>query len=380
MTRLVLICAVAALMIAACTPAPPPPKSTSVMAQALTPIPTLALPATDVPTVSSVSVVHINAGPSETMPAATQITTTAAQNPLATDTPSETPTVISMVIAVPATEVSTATLPSATQAPAETPTPVATLPRIDHYVFTRPFPRSDTLVDYIDRTYPYGSSQNGSREVHLGVDYANRRNTVILAVGAGEVVFAGPDSSTRIGPAFDYYGNTVVVKHDVLSPDGLPVYTLYGHMEKITVKTGQIITAGDPIGTVGDSGIAIGPHLHLEVRVGGNGLDDHSTRNPDLWIQPYPGYGTLAGYVSNAKGLPIRGQLVLVRIGTRTRETYTYGERVNGDAVWQENFTLGDLPAGTYDVIVSDNGNVRFQANVSIRAGETAFVDIRLKD
>jgi murein DD-endopeptidase MepM/ murein hydrolase activator NlpD len=318
------------------------------------------------------STIIIQATPSQAEPA----TTAAETETLLPPTESFTPTVASVVVA---------SVSSATPEQAETPTlmpltAAPALPRIDHYLFSRPFPRSDTLLDYIDRTYPYGSTQNGAREVHLGVDYANVRHTTILAIGAGTVVFAGPDSSTRIGPEYDYYGNVVLVKHDTLSPEGLPVYTLYGHMEKINVKVDQYVTPGDPVGTVGDSGIAIGPHLHLEVRVGGDGLDYRTTRNPDLWIKPYPGYGTIAGRVTTKSGMPVYSQLVLIRTETRPRETYTYGDRVNSDAVWQENFTLADLPAGSYEVLISDNGNVRFRETVSIRDGQTAFVEIVLED
>jgi len=351
-----------------------PPDTISVLVQAMTPIPTLALRATTtnetIPNAMQISTISIQASPSQITVEVVEPSPTMTENvpPTATATP------ISVVVASVTTPQPTDTAPVPTES-----TPTA-LPRIDHYLFTRPFPRSDTLIDYIDRTYPYGSTQSGAREVHLGADYANLRHTTILAIGAGTVVFAGADSSTRIGPDYDYYGNAVLVKHDALSPEALPVYTLYGHLEKINVKVDQYVTPGDPLGTVGDSGIAIGPHLHLELRVGGNGLDYRTTRNPDLWIAPYPGYGTIAGRVSSATGMPVYGQLVLIRAGERTRETYTYGERVNGDAVWQENFTLGDLPAGSYEVLISDNGNVRFRETVSIRDGQTSFVEIVLRD
>lgn len=346
----------------------------AVLAQAMTPIPTLALRATAtiMSSPTQMNTISIQATPLQTEGVEPSPTMTESIPPTETATP------VSVVVASVATiapqNTDTAPLPTD-----YTPTP-AVLPRIDHYLFTRPFPRSDTLIDYVDRTYPYGSTQSGAREVHLGADYANVRHTTILAIGAGTVVFAGSDSSTRIGPDYDYYGNAVLVKHDALSPEGLAVYTLYGHMEKINVKVDQYVTPGDPLGTVGDSGIAIGPHLHLEVRVGGNGLDYRTTRNPDLWIAPYPGYGTIAGRVSSATGMPVYGQLVLIRAGERTRETYTYGERVNGDATWQENFTLGDLPAGSYEVLISDNGNVSFRETISLRDGQTSFVEIALED
>jgi murein DD-endopeptidase MepM/ murein hydrolase activator NlpD len=366
-----------ALSAAACQPAGLPtatPVDSAVLAQAMTPIPTLALRPTETHESANLqSTIFI-----ETTPLQVEAVSTESIPSTPTIAATFAPTIESIVIG----SVSSATTESDTPPPTAfmTSTPLPALPRIDHYLFARPFPRSDALIDYLDRTYPYGSTQGGAREVHLGVDYANVRHTTILAIGAGTVVFAGPDSSVRLGPAYDYYGNTVLVKHDTLSPEGLPVYTLYGHMEKINVKVDQYVTPGDPVGTVGDSGIAIGPHLHLEVRVGGDGHDYRTTRNPDLWIAPYPGYGTIAGRVTSAQGMPVYSQLVLIRTETRPRETYTYGERVNGDAVWQENFAMGDLPAGSYDVLISDNGNVRFRETVSVRDGQTTFVEIVLED
>jgi murein DD-endopeptidase MepM/ murein hydrolase activator NlpD len=59
------------------------------------------------------------------------------------------------------------------------------------------------------------------------------------------------------------YGNLVVIKHDG------DLTTHYGHCEKILVKPGQTLRAGAVIGTVGETGVATGPHLHLEVRRSG---------------------------------------------------------------------------------------------------------------
>lgn len=366
------LCMLLVTGLAACQPTATPAatqSSSAELAQAITPIPTLALRATQTQSADAApAVIHLSADSTSPTPEPSQT----PLPPSPTAAPTQAATAETVVVE---------SLPTETGIPAtELPTlaPMTPLPRVDHYLFARPFPRSDTLVDYIDRTYPYGGTQQGNREVHLGDDYANPRNTPILSIGAGTVVFAGTDDSTRVGPDYNYYGNVVVIRHDALSPEGLPVYSLYGHMQTINVKTDQYVMQGIPVGTIGDSGIAIGPHLHLEIRVGGNGLDYRTTRNPDLWIAPYPGYGTLAGRISNQNGMPVRGQLVLVRSGSRTRETYTYGERVNGDAVWQENFTLGDLPAGTYEVVISDNGNIRFRQDVSILNGQTAFVEIVL--
>jgi murein DD-endopeptidase MepM/ murein hydrolase activator NlpD len=90
--------------------------------------------------------------------------------------------------------------------------------------------------------------------LHAGVDFAAPLGTPEYAVMDGVVVKAGPASG---------FGQAVYIQHangDV---------TVYGHMEKILVTTGQVVHAGDTIALLGAEGEATGPHLHLEVHVGG---------------------------------------------------------------------------------------------------------------
>jgi len=338
----------AALVAAACQPAvevEPSPTATEdlvALAANFTPIPTISL------------------ATATTLPTATA---TITEMPTQTNTP------------VPATEIAASQTPVPSEMPLPTNTPV--LERVDHYWLSRPIAQENDLVHWVDRTYPYGGTQFGTREVHLGVEFVNQRFTAVYAAGDGSVLFAGEDSVIQFGPERDYYGNVVVIEHNQLSPDGLPLYTLYGHLQDIRVEVGQPILAGERVGRVGDTGIAIGPHLHFEVRVG-DVYDYRSTRNPELWIQPYPGYGTLAGQVSGIDN-PY-GIVLQVRSDSVQREVYTYGsDRVNSDPAWDENFALGDLPAGSYEVYISDsNGRIQFRQDVTIEAGKTNWLDVDL--
>ena len=68
-------------------------------------------------------------------------------------------------------------------------------------------------------------------------------------------------------------GFTVVIEH-------LPgLYSLYYHLDSLSVREGQRVSQGDRIGTVGSTGLATGPHLHWEVRSAGVAVD------PDLLVK-----------------------------------------------------------------------------------------------
>jgi murein DD-endopeptidase MepM/ murein hydrolase activator NlpD len=60
------------------------------------------------------------------------------------------------------------------------------------------------------------------------------------------------------------YGNLVVIDH---MKSG--IQTIYGHMQKIVVRRGDHIIAGQKIGYIGSTGKSTGPHLHYEVRKNG---------------------------------------------------------------------------------------------------------------
>lgn len=282
-----------------------------------------------------------------------------------------------------ATSAVTPTIP-ATSTPSATPSPTASVTAtmtvtmlpdpVDHFWLGRPIEQAEGLTHWLDRTYPYGGTQFGTREVHLGVEFVNVRFTPVLAVADGVVLFANSDEQTLVGPVMGYYGNVVIVEHDLTAPEGGAVYTLYGHLQDLAVEIGQRVVAGDRIGRIGDSGIAIGPHLHFEVRVG-SPFDYRSTRNPDLWIQPYRQYGVLAGHVSTEAGTVIQ-----IRSERVQRETYVYGgDAVNPDPLWRENWTIGDLPVGTYEVFISDNGRRLASAFVEVAAGVTTWVALEMK-
>jgi murein DD-endopeptidase MepM/ murein hydrolase activator NlpD len=218
---------------------------------------------------------------------------------------------------------------------------------------------------------------------HHGVDFNNEHGTPVLSAEAGSVTFVGPDADATLGPEPGFYGRVVVVRshHTFLHQ---PVYVLYGHLETTTVSVGQLLAVGEPLGTVGGSGVAKGgSHLHLEVRVGHN--DYRSTRNPELWLRPYPGWGTLAGRVTDNNGTLLPLANITVRSEKLDEEdadpflrylTTYVSETINPDELLGENFALADLPAGIYTVSVN-TGHKAHTQKVTISSDQLSFVEFK---
>lgn len=323
---------------------------------------------------------------SVTLPATEAILLTTEEPTLVATIPTRTPTL--HPTATPTWTSTPTSSPTATltHTPAPTDTPEPTLIptiviayQVDHYAFARPI--ADGGMNMIDQTYAYGDTQFGTRRTHHGVEFVNPRGTPVLAVAGGTIVYAGTDDATVYGRDLNYYGNLVIIEHGVRSPEGLPVYTLYGHLDSIDVETGQVLEQGDRIGRVGDSGIAIGPHLHFEVRVG-DPYDFGATRNPELWLYPLARSGTLAGRVTDLDGDLLEGIAIEFNAldSERIRYAFTYADdTVNSSIAWGENFTYGDLIEGEYEVrITTRNGTILYKDTFVIETNRTTFLDIQI--
>ncbi len=378
--RLLVISALLVLVAAACQPAAivAPEMPSTELAQAAT-----------LPPVTAVPTAHLAPSATATLPP----TETSTPTPTLTSTPTASPTLTpsatftaTLTLTPSATLTATAT-PTATVTPTLVTTstrgPTLTPPAADavttlqdHYYMARPL--SDNAINYAARTYPYGATAGGRLQVHHGQDMENNSGTPVLAAADGSVIHAGDDLMTLVGPYNNFYGNVVIIEHSFRDASGGAVYSLYGHLSRVEAIAGQGVKRGDTIGYVGASGIAMGSHLHFEVRVG-NPFDYQATRNPDLWIFPYFGFGTLAGRVTDSAGNLLYDVTLSVVNDAATRYTFSYADTtVNGDSAFGENWTLGDLPEGYYTVRVSENGRVRFAQEVFVYANKTTWVDVIL--
>jgi murein DD-endopeptidase MepM/ murein hydrolase activator NlpD len=128
--------------------------------------------------------------------------------------------------------------------------------------------------------------------MHKGID---------INLHKGDIVVSAFDGMVRIAEAKGAFGNVVIIRHY----NGLE--TVYAHLSKIKVKSGQIVASGQLIGLGGNTGRSSGPHLHFEVRFKGQPLNPLSlisfTENKalnDSIVIKKTRYGICA-YPSNAK-------------------------------------------------------------------------------
>lgn len=111
-------------------------------------------------------------------------------------------------------------------------------------------------VPYHGVTSRFGMRQHpvrGEEAFHWGTDLKAQRGTAIRATAEGVVEWAAMNKNSGLG-------KMVKLSHNY------GFTTIYGHMDKIEVKSGQYVRKGDLLGYSGSTGVTSGPHLHYEVR------------------------------------------------------------------------------------------------------------------
>jgi murein DD-endopeptidase MepM/ murein hydrolase activator NlpD len=239
---------------------------------------------------------------------------------------------------------------------------------------------------FIDQTYRYGSTMGGNFQQHQGVEFNNQDGTPVHAIGDGVVVYAGRAERGAL---------TVAIKHDtsVTSPQGgrHNVYSVYYHNNELIAKAGDRVRSGDVISRVGHTGRATNDHLHLEVHAAPtdsvSAIVDSLNRfpayttNPELWIQPLPGTGIVAGQVFDSAGLAVPQARVYGLVKPEPRETpysfaETYGTRNHPHPLYGEHFAVGDVPPGEYVLGVEIHGRKEVR-RIRIEAGRLTWVEFR---
>lgn len=138
------------------------------------------------------------------------------------------------------------------------------------------------------RTHPI----TGKRNFHRGIDIANKAGTPVYAAYGGTVRFTyegNYDSRTKKWGGNPVTGTWNTGKIIIIDGPG-GGSELYGHLDKILVKPGQKVEAGQQIGTMGATGNVTGPHLHFETwngRSQGGGTGAGNTRDPRVDFKRY---------------------------------------------------------------------------------------------
>ena len=278
----------------------------------------------------------------------------------------------------PTVAATTAVPPTATQV-TPTTTPMPCDPRNadycvtdGHFILQRPI--QPPANDSVDPTYRYASTANGTRDPHHGIEIGKDFGTPVQAAADGVVIFAGPDKQASYSPWPNFYGNVIVIHHTE------DLFTLYAHLSKIDIEVGDVVRVGDKIGEVGQTGAATGSHLHFEVRRGE--VENYfSTVNPELWLMPSQAeYGAVALTILDEVGLLQSAKLTLEHYSdlNELREVFyvdTYDPHM---PAYEENFGLGDLPAGRYRITLIHNGHL-YERWVEVQSGKLTQVVIVVK-
>lgn len=137
---------------------------------------------------------------------------------------------------------------------------------------------AQTFIKPVAGTYtsPFGMRVHpitGKYQLHAGLDISAPSGTTIKAAAAGSVV----KSTYHSG-----WGNYVTIRHSIA---GKTYDTLYAHMTTRKVAVGATVSQGQAIGTVGMTGSATGPHLHLELHKGGYLSSNANAVDPKPYIE-----------------------------------------------------------------------------------------------
>jgi len=103
------------------------------------------------------------------------------------------------------------------------------------------------------RSYMY-KGKKIDQQVHLGFDLSDTQNAPVHVANDGRVVYAAD---------LGIYGNCVVVDH------GYALQSIYGHMNRIDVKVGDMVKKDQSLGQAGATGLALGVHVHFSMQIDG---------------------------------------------------------------------------------------------------------------
>ena len=116
---------------------------------------------------------------------------------------------------------------------------------------------TDFIPDKIPLKNDYKISQTFTK-THEGLDFAAPLGDAVLAAGSGKIIAKYID---------EYFGNILIIDH-------LNEYaSIYAHLSEIFVEENEMVTKGDTIANIGNTGNSSAPHLHFEILIDGKDVD-----------------------------------------------------------------------------------------------------------
>ena len=192
-----------------------------------------------------------------------EVTPTPEPEVTPTPEPEVTPTLEPEVTPTPEPEATPTPEPEATPTPEPEATPSPKPEQVPGYQVAE----TDRNGDFLWPVPGYGTvSQGYDATKHTGIDISAEQGVAVIAAADGTVSHIQTwDGSTTTGD--QSYGNMVQITHADERT------TLYAHLSKVLVSSGDSVSAGETIGYVGNTGNADGAHLHFEVRQSGQTVD-----------------------------------------------------------------------------------------------------------
>ncbi|GEM_PF-2872257 len=222
-------------------------------------------------------------------------------------------------------------------------------------------------------TQGHGDLFAATGRYHIGQDWANGSSGgQVSAIANGVVVYSGYHTNRDGSPG---YGNLIAIQHTL--PDGSVVTSFYAHLKSRSVKVGDEVRIGDPIGKVGNTGYSTGPHLHFAIYMGvdadGIPLGSSSIPDPDphsSWVDPS---WFIATFASDGNQAPVvSGAAVQDIVTGQSISGATFVDVTDPDGAGDIDFVrFWDATAGT------DGGYWTFDG---VRLSGQSYYDVALAD